>query len=110
MANADVSGIVKQLFSEATKVGGDTWKGMQKSAPLYFRGYAQALADIAEGVAAGEISQEDAELYIQNARLVLAMSIANTTQLVLFQVQSFMDKVLGVAKGAINSRLPVALL
>jgi hypothetical protein len=38
------------------------------------------------------------------------MSIANTTQLVLFQVQSFMDKVLGLAKGAINSRLPVAIL
>lgn len=110
MATVDVSGIVAQLVGEATKTGGDTWKRIQKSAPLYFRGYAQGLADIADGVLAGEITPAEAKIYTQNAHLLLVQGIANTSHVVLFQVQTFVNKVLDVLKTSINAALPVKLL
>lgn len=110
MAGADIPGIVNQFIVQATATGGDTWTRIQKSTPLYAHAYAQNLADIAQGVAKGEITPQDAKMYTQNAQLILVQSIANTSHIVLFEVQSFIDGVLGIIKTAINSRLPVPLL
>jgi hypothetical protein len=110
MATIDVNGIAKQIILEAEKLGGDTWTRVQKAAPLYFRGYAQGLADIADGVRKGEITEEEAKIYAKNAQILLVQGITNTAQILLHQVQVFVDKILGVLKGAINSKLPVPLL
>ena len=110
MAGVDVNGIVKLIIDEAISTGGDTWNRIKKSMPLYTRGYAQNLADIAEGVASGEISAWDGAMYTQNAELILIMAVANTAQVIYFKVQQFINKVLSILKGAINSKLPVPLL
>ena len=110
MAAIDVNGITKQIITQATKLGGDTWTRIQKSAPLYFRGYAQALADIADGVRKGEITKAEAKIYTKNAKILLVQAITNTAQIMLYEVQSLVDKILGVLKTSINSKLPVPLL
>lgn len=102
--------IANQILAEAIKVGGATWTKIEKAAPLYVRGYAQSLIDIAEGVAAGEISKADAKMFVANAKLLLIMGIANTSHIILAQVQRFMDGVIKTLKTAINASLPVAIL
>jgi len=110
MAATDVKGIANQILAEARNSGGDTWTRIQKSAPLYFRGYAQALADIAEGVKKGEIESDEAKIYTANAQILLVQGITNTAHVILNEVQNLIDKVLGVLKSSINSKLPVPLL
>jgi hypothetical protein len=104
------SGIADVIIGEAVKIGGGTWTKIQKAAPLYIRGYAQTLANIAAGVARGEISKKDAAMYVRNARLLLVMGIANTSHIVLVQVQTFIDNVIKAVKASINGMLPVAIL
>ena len=110
MPKINTNAIADQIIAEAAKQGGETWKRIQKSAPLYFRGFAQALTDIALGVVKGEISTADAKIYTKNAQLMLVMSIANTSQIILYQVQSLIDTVLGILRTSINAALPVAIL
>jgi hypothetical protein len=107
---ADLASIANQIIAQATTIGGETWTKIQKSAPLYIRGYSQNLLDIAAGVLANEITKADAKLYLQNARLLLVQGIANTAQIMLVQVQKFIDSVLNIVKGAINTSLKVAIL
>ncbi len=105
--------VAAEIIAAATAIGGDTWNKIRKSTPIFVRSYAQALVDIAAGVALGPkegISKSDAKMYLQNARLLLIMGIANTNQILLVQAQKFMDKVLGIAKTAINKALPIAIL
>jgi hypothetical protein len=110
MAAIDVNGITRLIITEATKLGGDTWTRIQKCAPLYFRGYAQALADIADGVRKGEITKAEAKIYTKNAEILLVQGITNAAQVTLYEVQSFLDKILSFLKKLINSKLPVPLL
>ena len=105
-----LSGIGDVIIGEAVKIGGGTWTNIQKAAPLYIRGYAQTLANIAAGVARDEISKKDAAMYVRNARLLLVMGIANTSHIVLVQVQTFIDNVIKAVKASINGMLPVAIL
>jgi hypothetical protein len=49
-------------------------------------------------------------MYVKNARLLLIMGIANTAQIVMAQVQAFIDSVLKAVKGAINGMLPFPIL
>jgi hypothetical protein len=102
--------IADQIIGQAIQTGGATWMKIQKAAPLYIRGYAQTLAEIAKGVAKGEISKADAKMYVRNAHLLLVMGIANTAQVVLVQVQTFIDGVLKTLKTSINATLPFPLL
>lgn len=102
--------IASQILAEAIKVGGATWTKIEKTAPLYVRGYARSLEDIAAGVVSGEISKADARMFVANAKLLLVMGIANTSQIILAQVQSFMNGVIKTLKTAINASLPVAIL
>jgi hypothetical protein len=110
MPAVDVTGIGNLIIQEAIRRAGATWISIQKAAPLYIKGYAQALADIAAGVVRKDITKKDAAMYVRNARLLLVMGIANTTQTVLVQVQTFMDNVLKAVKTSINGALPVAIL
>ena len=105
-----VSGIADVIISEASRIGGGTWMKIRQAAPLYIRGFAQTAASIAAGVARGEISKKDAAMYAKNARLLLIMGIANTAQIVMVQVQAFIDNVLKAVKGAINGMLPLPIL
>src|SRR5262249_39582903 len=106
----DVDSIVKAILSEGAKQGGNTWDAIRKSAPLYVKAYAQNLADIAEGVAAEQISKKDAKMYVKNAKLLLVMGIANTSEIVLHSVQVFVDGVISILKGVINAKLPIPIL
>jgi hypothetical protein len=109
-AAINIDAIVTQMISEATKIGGNTWTAIQKSAPLYFKGYAQALADIAVGVTTGDISKDDAKMYTKNAYLLLIQGITNTAHVMLFSVQQLIDSLLNVVRASINTALPVKLL
>ena len=83
---------------------------IRKAAPIYVRAYAKSLAAIAAGYEAGEISKKEAAMYARNAELLLAMGIANTSHVLLVQVQSFFDAIFAVLKGAINDALQIPLL
>jgi hypothetical protein len=109
-APIDPGTIAKQILTAATNQGGATWASIQKAAPIYIRGYAQNLVDIATGVVANEISPADAKMYVENAQLLLVMGIANTSEIVLSAVQAFIDSVIGIVKDSINKALPVAIL
>ncbi|MER8652906.1 MULTISPECIES: hypothetical protein [unclassified Mesorhizobium] len=102
--------LAKQILAQAAATGGETWGKIQKSAPLYVKSYAQSLVDIAAGVVAGEITKKDAKMYVQNAHLLLVMGIANTSHIILAQVQKFIDGVIATLKSAINAALPIAIL
>jgi hypothetical protein len=109
-ATINVAGIGNLIIDEAIRRGSATWTNIQSAAPLYIRGYAQTLAAIAAGVARGEITQADARMYVRNARLLLVMGIANTSHIVLIQVQTFIDNVIRAVKTSINGMLPIAIL
>lgn len=106
----NVGALGNTIINEAIKRGGGIWIKIQNAAPLYIRGFAQTLASIAAGVAKGEISKKDAAMYVRNARLLLIMGIANTCQVVLIEVQAFIDSVVNAARASINGALPVAIL
>jgi hypothetical protein len=96
------AGIGSLITQEAVRRGGSTWNSIQQAAPLYIRGYAQTLVEIAKGVARGEISNAKAKMYVRNAHLLLVMGIANVAQIVLVQVQA--------VRTSINGMLPIAVL
>lgn len=102
--------IADLIINQAISAGGPIWKKIQKAAPLYIRGYAQTLANIAAGVARSEITKKDAPMYIRNAHLLLVMGIANTSQIVLIQVQTFFDNLIGALRASINGMLPIAII
>lgn len=108
--NVDVGAIVNQILAEAAAVGGVTWQKIQTSAPFFVRGYVQVLADVAEGVAKHEISKSDGKMIVQNARILLDQGIANTSQIILSQVQKFINSVISTLKSAINGALPIPVL
>ena len=106
----DANAITDAIVSAAAQVAGDTWQKIRQSAPIYVRGFAQALVDIAAGVLRGEISRTDGKMYAQNARLMLVQGIANTAQILLVQVQKLMDSVFNTVRTGINGALKVAIL
>ena len=106
----NVAALGNVIINEAIGRGGSTWTKIQSAAPLYIRGFAQTLASIAAGVAKGEISKKDAAMYVRNARLLLIMGIANTCQVVLIEVQTFIENVLNAVRASINGALPIAIL
>lgn len=106
----NVGALGNTIINEAIRRGGGIWTKIQSGAPLYIRGFAQTLAGIAAGVAKGEISKKDAAMYVRNARLLLVMGIANTSPVVLIEVQAFIDGVLNAVRASINGALPIAIL
>jgi hypothetical protein len=106
----DVHAIAQQIISQAVEIGGDTWQRIRQSAPFFVEGYAQVVAKTSLGVAKGEIGKADGRMIVQNARLLLAQGIANTSQIILSQVQKFLDGVLAIVKGSINAALPFPIL
>ena len=106
----NVGAIANQIVGAAAGKGGSTWAKIQASAPYYIKGYAQTLAEIARGVAKGEISLKAGKLYAANAKMLLTMGIANTAQIVLHAVQTFINDVLRIVKGAVNAALGTTLL
>lgn len=104
------SAIANSIIAETIKTAGSAWTGIKQAAPLYIKGYAQTLVDIAKGVARGEITPADAKMYVSNAKLLLAMGIANVTQVVLARIQGLIDNVMKTLKTAINGMLPIAIL
>ena len=109
-AEMSVSELVDQILAQAAAVGGETWVKIRKSAPLYVKGYVQSLVDISDGVANDEMTKKDGKMYAQNARLLLDMGIANTSHIILIQVQKFMDGVIAALKATINGALRVPIL
>jgi hypothetical protein len=109
-ASIDIQGLGKQILSAAEKTGGDTWAKIQQASRLYVNGYVQALADISQAIDSKEISKEEGAIYAKNAAFFFDMQLANATQVTLNQIQTFMNSVMALAKGAINKALPVALL
>lgn len=108
-----VDQISADILSAAAQIGGETWLKIKKSAPIFVRAYAQSLVDTAAGVALGPVdgfSKADGKMYAKTARLHLIMGVAHTNQILLVQAQKFIDKALAIAKDAVNSRLPIALL
>lgn len=106
----NVGALGNTIINEAIRRGGGIWTKIQSGAPLYIRGFAQTLASIAAGVAKGDISKKDAAMYVRNARLLLIMGIANTSHVVLIEVQAFIDGVLNAVRASINGALPIAIL
>lgn len=106
----DIGAVGSQILTETGKIGGQTWPKIQKASGLYVRGYVQSLTDIAGAVAAGDMTKDEGKVYAENAKFLLAMSVANASEITLFQVQSLLNKVLDILKGQINKVLPIAVL
>lgn len=102
--------IGQAILDQAVAVGTATWNAIQKSAPIFVRGYAQALVDIASGLANGSFSKKEAGMLARNARFLLDLGIANTSQITLAGVQNFLNGVIKLVKGRINGLLPVPVL
>lgn len=102
--------IAKLILNRAAQVPGETWSKIKQGAKLYTTGYAQNLVDIAQALADGDITQDEAKINAENAELLLAMGVANAQEVTLNEVQKFFDDVINILKGAINSKLPIAVL
>jgi hypothetical protein len=106
----NASQLAKTILSQAATIGGGTWQKIEKAADIYVRGYAQTLVEIAKAAAAGDITGAEAKQYARNAKILLVMGITNMTQIVLHQVQSFINGVINTVKAQINAALPFAVL
>jgi hypothetical protein len=107
---ATAGDIGKLILGEAAKVPGDTWGKIEQATKLYINGYSQNLLDIAQGVVEGDLTSDEGKMNAINAQLLLEMGIANTTEIVLNEVQQFINNVIGILKAAINSKLPIPIL
>jgi virulence-associated protein VapD len=108
--NINIQSLGTQILSAAEKTGGDTWAKIQQASRLYVNGYVQALADISQAIASGDISKKEGTTYAKNAAFMFEMQIANVTEVTLNQIQTFMNSVMKLAKGAINKALPIPIL
>lgn len=102
--------ISKLILQRAAQVPGNTWDKIKQAAKLYTTGYTQALVDIAQGLKDGDITPKEAEMNAANAQLLLAMGVANATEITLAEVQSFFNDVINILKSTINSKLPIPIL
>jgi hypothetical protein len=102
--------IAKEILAGAAGKGGKVWVQIEKSTTFHVRAYSTLLVDVAAGVAAGDITKKEGKMLVENGRFLLFMGIANTTHVLLTEVQSFLNSVLSALKGAINARLPIPLL
>jgi hypothetical protein len=105
-----VSSIGSAIIAEAGKVGGQLWSDIQKASRLYVKGYAQALIDIARGVAMGDMTSEEGVNSARAASFFFYMMVAQATQATLNAIQKFFDAVIGTIKGSINAALPFPVL
>lgn len=108
-----VNTIAAEILSAAAEIGGETWDKIKKSAPIFVGAYAQALVDIAAGVAVGGkegFSRSEGRMYEQNARLLLVMGLANTNHILLVQAQKLIDVALKIARTAINDAIGIILI
>lgn len=106
----NVDELVEAILAEGAKIGGTIWERVRKALPLYAKGYATALLDIAAGVSRGEITKSDARMYVKDAHLLLVMGMAHTCQITLVQAQKFFNAVIAALKTSINTALPIPLL
>lgn len=102
--------ISKLILTQAAQVPGNTWDKIKKASKLYMTGYAQQLVDIAKGLKDGDLQPSEAKMNAQNAQLLLAMAVANAQEITLFEVQTFLNNVIGILKTTINNKLPIPIL
>lgn len=102
--------VATAILKAAASIGSETWSKIQQSAPIFIRGYAQALADIAAGVSHGDFTEDEARMYEQNARLLLVMGIANTNHILLVEAQKLIDEALNIVREAVNKSVGIVLV
>lgn len=110
MAAIDIEKLQEGILGAAIGLGGNVWEKIQKSTPFFLKGYLQSVAEIAKQRAAGFITAADAKMFTKRAQHLLIQGIADTAQIVLIEVQSFINKLIGMVKDMINRALPIAIL
>src|SRR5687768_11970440 len=100
---SSVDGIAGTILGEAAQTGGNIWNKTRNGSQVYIKGYAQSLVDIAGAVAAGDMSEEEGKAAAQSASFFFQMMVANASQVTLFEVQTFLNKVIGAVKDTVNA-------
>ena len=98
------------ILAEAASTGKSIWTKIESAMRLYVGGYVKNLADIARGLAAGDITKSGAKNNVINANFLFAQAVSNMSQILLVETQKLINKVIGLLKNAINSALPIAIL
>jgi hypothetical protein len=106
----DLEKLANQFAGEAAKIPGQTWQKIKTGSAIFLKSYFQSLNDIAEEVAANRMTLDDGKSAAENARFLLDMGIAHSTQVTLNEIQKFLDSVLSTMKATINGALPIAVL
>lgn len=106
----NVDALAKQILTQAISTGGEIWTRIKTAAPIYVKGYAKVIVDIASGVTKGGITPADGKLFARNALLILIQGITYACQVTYVQVERFINRVIEALKGTVNAALPIPLL
>ena len=106
-----VGDIKNAIVAQAGKTGGATWQQGAAAVRANSTAYAQALESLSKGALSGEIPESEVA---DRAALALAMFAQavqiEVSQILLSEIQTFLNAVIDAARVSINAALPFPVL
>ncbi len=108
--SGDIEQILTSMLQAASATAAQQWGDVKTTVTQELEILAHRIAQIAEGVAAGEMTKEDAADFFAVVRNHAVEDIAMATALVRGAAQKIINAALGAAQTAINKLVGFALL
>jgi Asp-tRNA(Asn)/Glu-tRNA(Gln) amidotransferase B subunit len=105
-----VNDIVKIMVTQARTSAGNAWQTAGPIIESEFKNFGQQLAQIAAGVATGEMTQDDAKDFLAVLRNNMVAAIAMAVNIGQAALQQIINAALAAAKDAINAFVKFPLI
>ena len=105
-----VNDIVKIMVTQARTSAGQAWQTAGPIIEREIKEFGQELAEIAAGVAAGELTQDDARGFVTALGNTMVGAIAAAVNIAKAAVQQIINAALSAAKDAINAFVKFPLI
>ncbi len=106
----DVGAIVESMGTSAAGVLKSKWPGVRSFATTEFQKIAQTVVAIGEGVASGQITEEQAPLLLDMQKNASRAVLAALEGMTLIAAEQAINAALNAVKGPINAFVGFALL
>jgi hypothetical protein len=105
-----VNDIVKIMLQQAETTAGNAWTTAGPAITTEFKNFGQQLAQIAAGLATGELTQDDAKDFVAAIRNNMAAAIAMVVNIAQAALLQIINAALAAAKDAINAFVKFPLI
>jgi hypothetical protein len=109
-ASGDIQQILESMLQAASTTAAQQWGDVKTSVTQELQILAQRISQIGEGLASGDMTQDDAEDFFAVVRNNAVENIAMATTLVRAGAQKIVDAALAAGQAAINKLVGFALV